>query len=278
MKFSLNTCTGSGQSLSEIVAEAKAAGITAFDLSATPDCDQLQAADGREASTRLRPLFDRCQVVAVTADHPDLARQEDEGGDEAVTFTVDAVKRAAELGAGVVITSLGNTDVDAWDTTWARAMTALRMVLHQTVRTRVRLAVEITPDDMLNSLKRIRRLLAAIEDPRLGLSLDTGYLYYHRIQLSEVLLAAGERIHHVHLRDATRTQPHRAFGTGEVRFPPIIRALRQHEYAGALSLRLGTPRNPVEAPLGETLAAILARLEEVPAETEPKPTTDEHDE
>jgi sugar phosphate isomerase/epimerase len=267
MKFSLNTCTGSGHSLAEIVEAAKAAGITAFDLSATPDCDHLQAAEGREASARLRPLFEGCQVVAVTADHPDLARREDEGGDEAVAYTVDALKRAAELGAGVVVTSLGNTDVDAWDTTWERGMTALRMVLHQTVRTRVRLAVEITADDMLNSLKRVRRLLSAVDDPRLGLSLDTGFLYYHRIQLSEVLLAAGERIHHVHLRDATRTRSHRSFGTGEVRFPPVLRALRQHGYAGALSLRLGDPRNPLDTPLAEAITAARAILEEAPAPT-----------
>jgi len=271
MKFSLNTCTGSGQPLSEIVEAAKAAGITAFDLSATPECDHLQAADGREASARLRPLFEGCQIVAVSAEHPDLARQEDEGGDEAVTFTVDAIKRAAELGAGVVVTSLGNTDVDAWDTTWERGMTALRMVLHQTIRTRVRLAVEITPDDMLNSLKRVRRLLASIEDPRLGLSLDTGFLYYHRMQLSEVLQLAGERIHNVHLRDASRNHSHRSFGAGEVRFPPILRALRQHGYDGALSLCLGTPRSPLEAPLTEALAAALARLAEVSPSTEPKP-------
>jgi sugar phosphate isomerase/epimerase len=274
LKISLNTCTGSGQSLAEIVEAAKAAGITAFDLSATPKCDHLQAADGREASTRLRPLFAGSQVVAISADHPDLTALEDEGGDEAVAFTVDAIKRAADLGAGVVVTSLGNTGVDAWDTTWERGMTALRMALHQTIRSRVRLAVEITQDDVLNSLKRIKRLLTAIEDPRLGLSLDTGFLYYHRIQLSEVLALAEERVYHVHLRDATRTQSHRSFGAGEVRFPPFLRALRQHGYEGALSLRLGDIRNPLELPLGEALAAALPRLEVAPAVTEEKPAPD----
>lgn len=269
MKISLNTCTGSGQSLADIVEAAKAAGITAFDLSATPACDHLQAADGREASARLRPIFEGCQVVAVTADHPDLAALEDEGGDEAVAFTVDAIKRAADLGAGVVVTSLGSLAVDAWDTTWERALSAVRMALHQTIRSRVRLAVEITAEDLLNSLKRVRRLLTAIEDPRLGLSLDTGALHYHRIQLSEVLQIAEERIYHVHLRDATRTHSHRSFGTGEVRFPPILRALRQHGYEGALSLRLGDVRNPLEASLTEALGAALARLEATPAAKAP---------
>lgn len=268
MKISLNTCTGSGQSLEEIVAAAREAGITAFDLSATPDCDHLQAGEGREASARLRPVLEGSEVVAVTADHPDLARREEEGGDEAVAYTVAALKRAAELGAGVVVTSLGSTDVDAWDTTWERAMSALRMVLHQTIRTRVRLAVEITPDDVLNSLKRTRRLLESVNDPRLGVSIDTGYLYYLRIQLSEVLQAAGDRVFHVHLRDASRTQTHLPLGEGEVRFPPILRALGQHSYAGALSLRLGDTRNPLTAPLSEVLPAALSRLEEAPASAE----------
>lgn len=265
MKISLNTCTGTVASLEEIVAAARGAGITALDLSATPDCDHLQASEGREASARLRPLLEGMEVAAVTADHPDLSRREDEGGDEAIAYTVEALKRAAELGAGVVVTSLGNTDVDAWDTTWERAMTALRMVLHQSSRTRVRLAVEITADDVLNSLKRTRRLLDAINDPRLGLSVDTGYLYYQRIQLSEILLAAPERLFHVHLRDALRNQPHRPFGAGEVRFPAVLRALRQHGYTGALSLRLGDPRHPLERPLEEALPDALSRLEEASA-------------
>lgn len=225
-------------------------GITTLELDASPGSAHLDPLAGREAAGEVRSLLAGFQVAAVSAEHPDLPRREEEGGDEAVAYTVAAIKRAADLRVPVVCVSLGNTDVDAWDTAWQRALTALRMALYQTSRTRVKVAVTLTPDDVLNSLRKARRLLDGIDNPRLGLALDTGVMHYLRIQMSEALLVAGERLFHVRLRDATRTDPNRPLGAGQMHLAPLLRQLREHGYEGALSL---SPPGPADLVPSATL-------------------------
>jgi sugar phosphate isomerase/epimerase len=262
MQLCLNSLMWRGRSLPEALEAARVAGVSALELAATPACPHLRPLAGHEAVRELSGALEGWRVLAVMADHPDLARREEEGGEEAVEHTVAAVKAAKALGAPVVSTSLGGTEIDAWDTAWERALGALRLVLRETSRTGVRLAVELHADDVLDSLKKARRLLQEIPNPRLGLTLDTAFLYYRRIQLSEALEAAGERVYHVHLRDATRSDPYRAIGRGEVSFPAVFRALRAHGYDGALSVELRETESRHGLGVDEALAEAVPRLRE----------------
>ncbi|HEU4752515.1 MAG TPA: sugar phosphate isomerase/epimerase, partial [Armatimonadota bacterium] len=254
--LALSTQMWPDRSLAEALQAASETGVRALDLAATPDVPHVRPLAGREGAEALKPLLQGWKVVALTADHPDLARAEEEGGAEAVEWTIGAMRCAGILGARVVSTSLGRTDIDAWETAWNRAVTALRQVLHETRRTGVRLAVEIHLDDVLDSLRKARRLLEAIPDPRLGLTLDTAYLQHLRIQFRDALEVAGDRLYMVHLRDAAPGDPFRNLGEGRVSFPATFRALREHGYDGPLSLEL------LRLPPGEALPPALARLRE----------------
>jgi sugar phosphate isomerase/epimerase len=114
--------------------------------------------------------------------------------------------------------------------------------------------------------------MEAIDNPRLGLALDTGCLHYQRIQLTEALLVGGERVHHVRLRDATRTDFNRPIGEGEVNFAASVKQLRQHGYAGAISLSVSDPQSVAQSV--SRIQPLLASGETPVAadpETEPEP-------
>jgi sugar phosphate isomerase/epimerase len=262
MELCLNTLMWHDRPLPEALEAARATRITCLEIGATFAHPHLNLLEGRDPAGALRPLLEGWRVAAVTADHPDLSRAEDEGGDEAVAYTIAAVHAAHALGAGVVSTSLGSTQIDAWETAWVRAVSGLRQVLGRTSRTRVRVAVELNAEDVMNSLRKARRLLAEIEDPRLGLTLDTSLLHYLGIPLREALSAAGERVYHVHLRDAARGDYYRSIGRGEVSFPAAFRALREHGYDGALSIELYRTQERHGISVEEALAESVPRLRE----------------
>jgi sugar phosphate isomerase/epimerase len=258
--LALSTLMWADRPLPEALDAAAATGIRAVDLAATADHAHIALAGGRAAIEALRPQLEGWRVAAVTADHPDLSRAEDEGGEEAVRHTVAAIQAAKQLGAEVVTVSLGGTQIDAWETAWNRALAALRQVLGETARTGMKVAVEINQDDVLDSLKKARRLLESVPNPRLGLALDTAWLAHLRIQLRDALEAGGERVHAVHLRDAAPADPYRTIGEGNVSFPAAFRALREYGYAGPLTVEL-LRREDVDADLKEAIPRLQAAIE-----------------
>lgn len=238
MKVCLNTRSLGQCTLEEVISAAKAAEISVLELAAQPGSLHLNPLLDREYLDTVRAQLGDMEVAAIDASGGDLPRLPLDGGNEAVEYTIGAFRAAEYLGAKVVNLSLGATDVDAWDAAWTRSMEALRDILRHTGKTGVRLAVELHQDDVFDSLRKARRLLETFPDRRLGITIDTAFCHYRRIQLSEVLLVAGPRLFHVHLRDATRSDPYRPIGEGEVSFPSVFRSLREHGYRGAVSLEL----------------------------------------
>jgi sugar phosphate isomerase/epimerase len=262
MELCLSTLMWPDQPIQESLAAAAPFEVRCLDLAAAAAHRHVPLSQGDEAIRELRESLEGWKVAALTADHPDLSRAPREGGAEAVAHTLGAVRAASALGARVVSISLGSTDIDAWETAWGRAVAALRQVLHQTARLPVRLAVKIHADDVLDSLKKARRLLVEIEDPRLGLTFDTAMLYYRRIDLREALDAAEGRLYHVHVRDATRSEFCLSVGRGEVRFGPVFRALREYGYDGALSIELLRTQERHGLAVEEALAESVPLLRE----------------
>lgn len=259
MELCLSTSMWRDRPLPEALERARVAGIDALDLDATPESPHLNPLEGPDA---VRAALEGWRVLALTAAHPDLPRHREEGGAEAVGHTIAAIRCAEALGARVVGTSLGSTDIDAWETAWSRSIEGLREVLRQTSRSSVRLAVELSLDDVFNSLRKARRLFEEIPSPRLGLLLDTSLLYYLRIDSHELFKAVGDRITHVHLRDATRREFQLSIGHGEVRFPEVLRLLRGAGYTGALSIELERTQERHGLAVEEALAESVPRVRE----------------
>src|SRR5579864_5003381 len=106
MKLCLSTLMWSDRPLAEALESARSTGVRALDLGATPACAHLILTDARAGVDAVKPLLDGWEVLALSADHADLPRAEEDGGLEAVEHVVSAMKAARMLGARVVSTSL----------------------------------------------------------------------------------------------------------------------------------------------------------------------------
>lgn len=270
MELSLATSIWRDRPLAEALDAARATGLNSLELDASAGSPHLNVTGGPEAWSYARTQVEGWRVGALYAPHPALPCSENEGGLEAVEHTVAAMKAAKVLGARVVVTSLGDTGIDAWDQAWSRSIGALRVIVKQGQRTGVRLAVELSRQDVLDSLKKVRRLLEEIPDTRLGIALDTGLTYVMRVDWPEALLATGPRLYHVRLRDATRRSTLQTLGTGEVRFASIFRQLRAYGYVGSMALAQDPPQDGKGPSVDEALAAGWPHLEQALAEGLPQ--------
>jgi L-ribulose-5-phosphate 3-epimerase len=261
VNLSLHTRIWRNQPLDDALAAARTLGITSLDLNAAPPQPHVDPLAGPAAWEALRPRLDGFTLAAVTADQPDLSRRRDEGGADAIDAGAAALRCATALGAPLVSTALGGTEVDPWDAAWERSANALGLVLQRTARSGIRLAVELGVEDVFDSLKKARRLFVELPDPRLGVTLDLGTLYYQRIELREALDLVGTRLLHVRLSDATRRANQLPIGHGEVSFPAALRTLRERRYRGALALDLGDTE-PAGLPRDAALAEIIPRIRE----------------
>lgn len=74
-------------------------------------------------------------------------------------------------------------------------------------------------------------LLREVQCEQVKLLADLFHMNIEEADLSRSIVAAGDRIGHVHFVDSNR----RAAGMGHINFPPVIRALREIGYEGFLS-------------------------------------------
>lgn len=245
--------------------QARAAACEAVELVLVPPVP------ARAAVQELCWALQGTAIAAVSVDLPDLSRAEEEGGLEAVEQLAAAIHLARALGAPVVATRLGSTEIEAWDAAWERTVSGLQHALRTTRRAGVRVAVALGGGDVLDSLKKARRLLETIPDPRLGIVMDAGTFYWLRLDFAEALRHLGERVYHVRLTDGTRSSQCLEFGAGEVRYLALLRLLRRFRYRQALALG-GWEHSPA-GDIGAAAAATAVRewLAALPAEPSPPP-------
>lgn len=105
---------------------------------------------------------------------------------------------------------------------------------------------------LCHDLTRARRLAEALGTAPVRMVLDTSHVVASGGDCVEAALAFGERLAHVHLRDAVPGDIHRSIGRGDVDFAALIRHLEASGYDGHYSLELEThdvtdDRRPAEA-------------------------------
>ncbi|MGY1691924.1 sugar phosphate isomerase/epimerase family protein [Geodermatophilus sp. SYSU D01105] len=89
-------------------------------------------------------------------------------------------------------------------------------------------------------LDRAEMLSEALGDAPVGLVLDLSHVVASGGDEVDAVRRFGDRIGHVHLRDAVRGDINRSIGRGEVDFPAAIGALTAAGYRGHYSLELET--------------------------------------
>jgi inosose dehydratase len=163
---------------------------------------------------------------------------------------------AAQVGAGYLFVSMHAGEM-AREEAYAR----LRQAGDVVGRYQVFLALETHPD-LCQNASDMRRTMAAVDHPWVGVNFDTGNIYYYNEAADAVAEAKAAAVHvrGVHLKDTMGGFHDGEFpeiGAGIVDFAAIGRALDEAGYAGPYCMELEgagfDPRRPDE------LAAKVAR-------------------
>lgn len=166
------------------------------------------------------------------------------GSDEA-----DVRERARAIARSVRLTEeLGGTQIS---TTGAspqgepgaldRVIECARQALDQTpAATPVKLTLEPHYRNVLQQPEDFERVFEAIDDPRLGLCIDTGHFHSAGVDTAAMIRHFSERVFAVHFKDHLGTTSV-GIGRGEIDLAAVIATLREINYQGGLTVELEVP-------------------------------------
>ncbi|GIJ55428.1 sugar phosphate isomerase/epimerase family protein [Virgisporangium aurantiacum] len=197
---------------------------------------------GVVVETGARYLLDPWRKHAPTFLHDDRAVR--------IDFLRRAVAIGADLGAEAVSCWAGvrPSDVDA-DTAWKRLVDGVAEVVDAAAGAGVPIGFEPEPGMLVEDIAGWRRLRADLgAPPAFGLTLDIGHCRcLEPIGVPECVADVAEHLVNVQIDDMVRgVHEHLEFGSGEIDFPPVLRALREGGYRGLVAVEL--PRHSHAAP------------------------------
>jgi L-ribulose-5-phosphate 3-epimerase len=192
--------------------------------------------------TGARYLLDPWRKHAPTLLHDDRKLRLD--------FLRRAVAVGADLGAEAVSFWAGVRPDDVDETTaWRRLAEGCAEITGVASAAGVPLGFEPEPGMLVGDLAGWHRLRDAIGAPQgFGLTLDIGHCRaVEPLPVPECVAAAAPYLVNVQIDDMRRgVHEHLEFGTGEIDFPPVLRALRDGGYRGLVAVEL--PRHSHAAP------------------------------
>jgi sugar phosphate isomerase/epimerase len=167
-----------------------------------------------------------------------------------IDFLRRAVAIGADLGAEAVSCWAGvrPSEVDA-DTAWKRLVDGVAEVVDAAADAGVPIGFEPEPGMLVEDIAGWRRLRADLGAPAaFGLTLDIGHCRcLEPVGVPECVADVAGHLVNVQIDDMVRdVHEHLEFGTGEIDFPPVLRALREGGYRGLVAVEL--PRHSHAAP------------------------------
>jgi sugar phosphate isomerase/epimerase len=167
---------------------------------------------------------------------------------------LDFLRRAVRIGA-----DLGAEAVSLWSgvkpstvdesTAWVRLVKGCTELVAAADAAGMPLGFEPEPGMLVGTIADWQRLRAALDAPeRFGLTLDIGHCRcVEPIAADACVTEVAEHLVNVQIDDMRRgVHEHLEFGTGEVDFPPVLRALTDGGYRGLVAVEL--PRHSHAAP------------------------------
>ncbi|HTL53586.1 MAG TPA: sugar phosphate isomerase/epimerase family protein [Planctomycetota bacterium] len=130
-------------------------------------------------------------------------------------------------------------------------------------RHQIVIGFEPEPGMLIATTRDYDRLSAALPHPALKLTLDLGHLHcLNETAYPAIFQKYRDRLVNVHIEDMKKgVHEHLMFGDGEMKFPPILRALHASGYRGPINVELS--RHSVTAP--ESAAQAFAFLKKAAA-------------
>ncbi|WP_200215516.1 sugar phosphate isomerase/epimerase family protein [Micromonospora coerulea] len=192
--------------------------------------------------TGARYLLDPWHKHAPTLLHDDPTRR--------IEFLRRAVRIGADLGAEAVSYWAGvrPPEVPA-AVAWDRLVAGCATVCAAAEAAGVPLGFEPEPGMLVEDVAGWWRLRAALgEPPRFGITLDIGHCRcLEPTPVPDCVTAVAEHLVNVQIDDMRRgVHEHLEFGSGEIDFPPVLRALADAGYRGLVAVEL--PRHSHAAP------------------------------
>lgn len=190
--------------------------------------------------TGARYLLDPWHKHAPTLLHDDPAKRLD--------FLRRAIRIGADLGAEAVSFWSGVTPPAVTDP-WDRLVRGCAEVVEAAAELGVTLGFEPEPGMLVDDIAAWRRLHADLgAPPGFGITLDIGHCRaLEPLPVPECVLAVADHLVNVQIDDMRRgVHEHLEFGTGEIDFPPVLRALASAGYRGLVAVEL--PRHSHAAP------------------------------
>ena len=181
-------------------------------------------------------------------------------------FLRRAVAVGADLGAEAVSCWAGvrPDDVDA-RTAWQRLVEGCAEITEAATAAGVPLGFEPEPGMLVADIAGWRRLHAELGAPAMfGLTLDIGHCRcLEPLPVPDCVAAVAQHLVNVQIDDMRRgVHEHLEFGTGEIDFPPVLRALRDGGYRGLVAVELPRHSHAAPAVARESLAFLRAADEE----------------
>ncbi|MGW4947731.1 sugar phosphate isomerase/epimerase family protein [Actinoplanes sp. NPDC004185] len=208
--------------------------------------------------TGARYLLDPWRKHAPTLLHDDRKLRLD--------FLRRAVAVGADLGAEAVSFWAGvrPDDVDE-RTAWHRLVDGCAEVTEAATAAAVPLGFEPEPGMLVADIADWRRLHAELGAPAMfGLTLDIGHCRcLEPVPVPDCVTAVAGYLVNVQIDDMVRgVHEHLEFGTGEIDFPQVLRALRESGYRGLVAVELPRHSHAAPAVARESLAFLRAADEE----------------
>jgi len=208
--------------------------------------------------TGARYLLDPWRKHAPTLLHDDRKLRLD--------FLRRAVAVGADLGAEAVSFWAGvrPDDVDE-RTAWRRLVDGCAEVTEAATAAAVPLGFEPEPGMLVADIADWRRLHAELGAPAMfGLTLDIGHCRcLEPVPVPDCVTAVAGHLVNVQIDDMVRgVHEHLEFGTGEIDFPPVLRALRESGYRGLVAVELPRHSHAAPAVARQSLAFLRAADEE----------------
>jgi fructoselysine 3-epimerase len=163
---------------------------------------------------------------------------------DSVAYIQDGLELAAGLGAPLVSvcpghTLAGQSKADGW----GRLRASLLEICGRAKKLGVRVAIEPADayeTDLMNTVAETMQMVNELDLPELGVLLDSGHAHVSGESFTQAVLAAGERLFHVHVDDNLgKRDQHLVPGDGTCDFNALMEALKAAGYQGYLTAELG---------------------------------------
>jgi L-ribulose-5-phosphate 3-epimerase len=206
--------------------------------------DQLEHVAGALQQANMRSVIEtgaRFLLDREEKHEPTLMADEEDRQAVRIAYLRHCIDVAARLGSDCVSLWSGRLlDEATEDEAYERLCGGLERVVRTAQGRGVKIGFEPEPGMFIDTMERFGQLLDRLGDTPLSLTLDIGHLHCkEETPIAEQIHRWSDRLANVHIEDMrTGEHEHLMFGDGEIDFPPIVAALEDVGYDGALHVEL----------------------------------------